>query len=100
MDSDLELKELEQECHRAAEELLAINWGTSKTKVRAAVEEMLAGSKLFTSSMGWLLKESAKLPVQAEPARKLNDLVSAISALQNRKREKDYFGTSAERGAA
>lgn len=86
-----DLKELEVECHRAAEALLALNWGNAKTKVRAAVTEMLSGSKLFTSSMAWLLKESTKLPVQAGPARRLNDLVVAISALRAQKSQLEYF---------
>ncbi|HEX2852651.1 MAG TPA: hypothetical protein VHO24_05390 [Opitutaceae bacterium] len=85
------LKELEIECQRAAEEFLSLNWGNSKPRVRAAVDEMLSGSKLFTSSMAWLLRESVKLPVQAEPARRLNDLVVAISALRARKSQLEYF---------
>lgn len=85
------LQELEFECKRIAEELVSLNWGNSKPRVRAAVDEMLSGSKLFTSSMDWLLKESTKLPVQAEPARRLNELVLAISAFRARKSQMEYF---------
>lgn len=96
-----ELKELETECQRAAEELLALNWGNAKPRVHAAVTEMLSGSKLFTTSMAWVLKESTKLPFQAEPARKLNDLVVAISNLRARKSQLEFFpATERERGAA
>src|SRR5215203_511826 len=81
------LEDLEKECRRATADFLALDWGHSKPKVRDAVNEMLSGSKLFTSSMAFLLKECTKLPVQAEPARRLNDLVGAISMLRTRKRQ-------------
>ncbi|MEO6568346.1 MAG: hypothetical protein ABIO94_06245 [Opitutaceae bacterium] len=81
------LDDLENECRRATADFLALDWGHSKSKVRAAVNEMLSGSKLFTSSMAFLLKECTKLPVQAEPARRLNDLIGAISILRTRKRQ-------------
>ncbi|MEO7414485.1 MAG: hypothetical protein ABIZ81_14125 [Opitutaceae bacterium] len=78
---------LESECRRATADFLALDWGYVKPRVRAAVNEMLSGSKLFTSSMAFLLKETTKLPVQAEPARRLNDLVGVISMLRTRKRQ-------------
>lgn len=79
-------KELEIECHRAAEELLALNWGNTKPRVRAAVAEMLAGSKALQLVHG----VAAELPVQAEPARRLNDLVVAITALRVRQSQLKY----------
>lgn len=86
-----ELRELEMECQRAADAVLALNWGNAAPRVRAAVSEMRSGSKLFTSSMAWLLKESAKLPFQVEPARKLHDLVTAISNLRAKQSQLEYF---------
>jgi hypothetical protein len=94
-----EIEQLEIECDRIAEEFLALNWGTSKAKVRGAVSEMLGGAKIFSSSMAWLLKESSKLPVQDEPARKLHDLVDAISALRMRKNQIES-AEEPEQGAA
>ena len=87
------LDDLENECRRATADFLGLAWGHSKPKVRAAVNEMLSGSKLFTSSMAFLLKECTKLPVQAEPARRLNDLVGAISVLRTRKRQTENRST-------
>ena len=87
------LEDLENECRRATADFLALDWGLSKPKVRAAVNEMLSGSKLFTSSMAFLLKECTKLPVQAEPARRLNDLVGAISILRTRRRQTENRST-------
>jgi hypothetical protein len=92
MSSD-DLSQLESECRRATDEFLALDWGYSKPRVRAAVVEMLSGSKLYTSSMAFLLKESTRLPVQAEPARHLNDLVNAISALRVRRRQVEAFSS-------
>jgi hypothetical protein len=95
------LRELEIECTRAADELLSLNWGSAKPKVQAAVNELLSGSKLFTSSMGYLLKASTQLPVQAEPARRLHDLVNAVTALRTRKSQMEYFaGAQLQRGVA
>lgn len=90
MSSD-DLNQLENECRRAADAFLALDWGYSKPKVRAAVTEMLSNSSLYTSSMAFLLRESTKLPVQAAPASHLNDLVNAISALRTRKRQVEIF---------
>lgn len=92
MSSD-DLSQLESECRRATEAFLALDWGHAKPRVRAAVSEMLSSSKLYTSSMAFLLKESTKLPVQAAPASHLNDLVNAISALQARKRQVELFSS-------
>jgi hypothetical protein len=86
-----DLSQLESECRRATAEFLALDWGSVKSRVRAAVAEMLSGSNLSTSAMAFLLKESTKLPVQAEPARHLNDLVNAISALRTRRRQVEAF---------
>lgn len=96
-----EMRKLEVECNRAAEEFIGINWGNSKTKVRAAVAEMMLGSNLFTSSMGFLLKECAKLPVQYQPARRLNDLVVALTELRAKKSQLEFApAQEQQRGAA
>jgi hypothetical protein len=82
-----DLSQLDVECRRAADEFLSLDWGYSKPRVVSAVNEMLAGSRLYNASMAFLLRESIKLPVQAEPARRLNDLVSAIRSLRIRQRQ-------------
>ena len=94
--SDDDLSQIESECRRATDEFLALDWGHSKPRVRSAVDEMLLGSRLYTTSMAFLLRECTKLPVQQEPARRLNDLVSAIAALRMRKRQIEAFSTSDE----
>jgi hypothetical protein len=82
---DSVLRELEAECERAAQEFLQIEgWSCPKWKVRDAVAELRAGSPLATSAMEWLLRQTLKLPVQAEPNRRLHDLVHAIAARKNR----------------
>jgi hypothetical protein len=82
---DETLNELRAECRRAAEEFLAVeSWGSAKPRARAALDEMIAGSKLATSSMAWLVRQTPKLPVQAEPARRLHEFVQAVAALRAR----------------
>lgn len=87
---DTELRILEIEAQHTAAEFLALNWGTSRSKVRAAVEELIAGTQLSSSSMGYLLRQSSKLPVQDEPARKLHDLVTVVTALHEKKKIDEY----------
>jgi hypothetical protein len=82
---DETLNELRAECERAAENFLAIeNWGSAKSRARAALGEMIAGSKLATSSMAWLVGQTPKLPVHAEPSRRLHEFVLAVAALRAR----------------
>lgn len=79
------LLELEAECERAAQDFLRIEgWTCAKWKVRSAVAELRAGSPLASSAMEWLLRQTVSLPVQAEPNRRLHDLVQAIAAKKNR----------------
>ena len=85
------LTELHAECDRAAREFLSIaGWHCPTWKVKAAVDEMRSGSPLASSRMGWLLRQTTDLPVQAEPNRRLHDLVSAISALRSRQNALPY----------
>ena len=80
MDMDPVLQELDAECERTARDFLQIEgWTCPKWKVRAAVEQLRAGSPLSSSAMAWLLKQTVNLPVQAEPNRRLHDLVHAIA---------------------
>lgn len=79
------LQELHEECERAAQEFLSIRgWPCQKSKVEAAVAEIRRGSRYAGSSMSWLLDQIGKLPVQEQPARRLNDLVQALAALRHR----------------
>jgi len=88
-----DLSHLDAECQRAAADFLSLDWGYAKPRVCTAVDDMLADSRLFNSAMAYLLKESTKLPVQAEPARRLNDLVSAISTLRTRRRQVEAYSS-------
>jgi hypothetical protein len=91
---DTVLLELEAECERAAREFLQIEgWSCPKWKVKAAVDELRAGSPLSSSAMAWLLKQTVNLPVQHEPNRRLHDLVQAIS--NRRRRENSLSGSVA-----
>jgi hypothetical protein len=85
------LQRLENECRRAAADFLSLDWGSSKSKVEAAVNELLSHSRRFTDSMAFLMKESTKLPVQAEPARRLNVLVGTVSMLRTWRRHAESF---------
>ncbi|HEX2852647.1 MAG TPA: hypothetical protein VHO24_05365 [Opitutaceae bacterium] len=72
---------LRAERDRAVREFLALEgWACSKIKVQAAVNEMVNGTRLSTSSLAWLLMQIRNIPVQAQPARRLNDLTQAIAA--------------------
>ena len=78
---DMTLDQLRAERDRAVRDFLALDgWSCPKTKVHAAVQEMVNGTKLATSSLGWLLNQIRNLPVQSQPARRLNDLTHAIAA--------------------
>lgn len=83
---DIPLNELQAECDRAAQEFLAMDgWTCPKAKVRTIVGEMIAGSRVSTATLSWLLNHIERLPVQAEPARRLHDLTEAVAALHARK---------------
>lgn len=78
---EISLKELRAERDRALREFLALEgWACSKIKVQTAVNEMVNGTKLSTSSLAWLLMQIRNIPVQSQPARRLNDLTQAIAA--------------------
>lgn len=78
-------QDLYEECERAAQEFLSIRgWACQKSKVEVAVAEIRLGSRSAGSSMSWLLDQIAKIPVQEQPARRLNDLIQAIAALRER----------------
>ena len=77
------LNDLRAECDRTAREFLAIEgWKCPKWKVENYVKELRSSSALSSSAMGWLLRQTTTLPVQAEPARRLHELVHAITALR------------------
>jgi hypothetical protein len=82
---DTSLQDLYEECERAAQEFLSIRgWACQKSKVEEAVAEIRRGSRSAGSSTSWLLDQIAKLPVQEQPARRLNDLIQSIAALRAR----------------
>ena len=76
--------QLATECGRAADDFLALDWGASKSQIRFAVHEVVAGSNLYTISLEFLLEEARKIPSSFEPVRRLNDLVNASAALRTR----------------
>ena len=82
---DQMLSELRVECRRAADEFLAVeNWGSAKARARDALDEMIKGSQRSTAALAWLIRQTTKLPVQNEPARRLHEFVLAVQALRSR----------------
>lgn len=79
------------ECERCATEFLALNWGASQPKVSAIVGDMLAGGKLYSVSTLWLLHASRELSVREEPARRLDELIGAISTWRIRWAHRESF---------
>lgn len=78
---EISIEQLRDERDRAVREFLALEgWACSKIKVQAAVKELVNGTRLSTSSLAWLLMQIRNIPVQAQPARRLNDLTQAIAA--------------------
>jgi hypothetical protein len=78
---DISVDQLRAERDRAVREFLALEgWACSKAKVRSSVQEIVDGTRLATSSLGWLLVQIRTLPAQSEPARRLNDLTHAAAA--------------------
>jgi hypothetical protein len=82
---DIPQEQLRAELDRAVRDFLALEgWRCSKVTVRVAVNELVTRSKRSTFSLAWLLDQISKLPVQAEPARRLHDLMQIVAAMEER----------------
>src|SRR4051812_13464808 len=94
-----DLSHLEIKCLHAAHELLALDWGSSAAQVRKAVDEVIIGPPRDALALKFLIGESAKLPAQFEPARRLHDLIEAAAQLHSHNRRAANFVRLAQ-GAA
>jgi hypothetical protein len=80
------LLRLQLECDHAAREFLALPaWGTQRTNVRTAVNQLTSSTPEYRSALAWLTDQARRLPSQEEALEKLGRLVHADSALRSYK---------------